>query len=472
VSVVSTAVGSGYNAITFSGTSMAAPMTAGAAALVIQAHPGWTPLRVKAALSNTADHASVVGYTALRSGSGAIRADRAAAVDVIATTSDGTASLNYGYVVAGGAWSSARKITITNDSNFRAVFTLSSSSSLVKLSATSIAIAAHSSGVITATAKLTARQVNRLCSNDPWGVNGCAGLNSRSGAVTATPVSPKAGQYALRVPFLIVPRGASALTATRGRTWTKAAGKISGKLKLANTGGHAGSADVYALGITDGMKDAKVDGTVVAVKGTDVRAVGVQTLPYYMLDENLDPSDRAIYFAVNMHDRFSTAAPHEVDIAIDTTGDGDPDYVVFGYDYGGMTTGAFSGEWVSFVYDLNLEQIIDAWSADAPFNSSTVLIPVAASDLGLSAGDGAFTYQVYSYDGFTGAEDETSVSRVFDAYSPKQSTGQWKPVAKGTSTTVGAWFYRVASVRGWLVVTMDDRNGSYQADIVGLPSRP
>jgi len=480
VSVLSTAVGSGYKGTMFSGTSMAAPMTAGAAALVIQAHPGWSPLLVKAALSNTASTADVAGYSVLRSGSGVIMTDRAAAADVVATTSDGTASLSYGYVQALGAWSSAKKITFTNASNFRVVYTLASSSSTVKLSATTIAIAPHSSGTITATAVLSSTSVNSLCSPDTWNIyKAClTPLSSRSGAVTATPVSAKPGQYALRVPFLIVPRGASSLAATRSTTWTKSAGKISGKLVLRNTGGHAGTADVYALGVTDGINDAKLGTTVTPVKGTDIRATGVQVGPASWLWSGLPASDRSIYFAVNMHDRFSTAALHEVDVYVDTTNDGVPEYLVFGYDLGMMSTGSFSGEWWSFIVDLNdftdgpLGTIIDAWPADAPMNGSTVLIPAAASDLGLAAGSGSFRYQVYTWDGFTGALDSSAMSKAFDAYAPKQSTGQIKSVPKATSTTLGAWFYRTTNVRGWLVVTMDDRNGAAQADVVAVPSKP
>ena len=199
----------------------------------------------------------------------------------------------------------------------------------------------------------------------------------------------------------------------------------------------------------------------------DIRAVGVQTLPARW--PALTRPIRYLQFAVNMYDRFSTAAPHEVDIAVDTDGDGKPNYFVVGIDEGYLLAGAFDGVWISFIFDATTFDIVDAWYADAPMNGSTLLLPALASDLGLTDGDGSFTYQVAAFDGFTGGADETVVAPAFDAYAPAQSTGDFVPVPAKGKVSVPAWASTKADgVEGWMVVTMDDRNGKSQADIVRL----
>jgi hypothetical protein len=278
-----------------------------------------------------------------------------------------------------------------------------------------------------------------------------------AGVVTATPTRSAAGVYALRVPYLLVPRGLSDVDAELGGPVRKSGDTTTTTLKVHNSGAHVGYADTYALGVLDPRGDGD--------HGTDVRAVGVQTLPGEAFGSTAD--DRSLQFAVNMHDRFSTAAPHEVDVAVDTNGDGDADYFVVGIDNGLLSAGAYDGLYVSVIFDAVTFDIVDAWLADAPLNGSTLILPALASDLGLAAGHGSFTYWVAALDGFTGGADQTAIAPAFDAYSPAQSTGDFIEVPARGHVSVPAWV-TTSAARGkaWMVVTLDDRNGSSQADIV------
>jgi minor extracellular serine protease Vpr len=463
VSLLSALNGSGWNGTTYSGTSMAAPITSGVAALVRQLHHTWSPLQVKAAIANTADAsaARIAGYDPLRAGAGVVRADRAVGTRVLATTSDGTASLSFGYDQVQGSYAESKWITLTNTGDRSVDYRLSASSSLVSISPAKVRVRAHASAKVLVRASLSQAKVAALPSVDGFMTGGLGGLYSLSGAVTATPIRSVKGAYALRVPYLLVPRGLSDVAAELKPPFATSAGVTSAALRFTNNGVHAGYADTYALGITDPLGDGQ--------HGTDVRAVGVQALPGEVFGSTA--GDRVLQFAVNMYDRFATAAPNEVDVAVDTNGDGAPDYFVVGIDNGLLTTGAFDGLYVSVVFDALTGDPIDGFLADAPLNGSTLILPVLASDLGLTAGHGSFTYQAAAIDGLTGVADQTAVSPIFDAFAPAQSTGDMVAVPAKGKASIPAWASTTAKdLKGWMVVTMDDRNGASQADIVGIPA--
>lgn len=462
VNIMSALNGSGWNGTTYSGTSMASPMTAGTAALVREAHPGWDPLKVKAAIVNTADASSakILDYSPELAGSGVVQAQRAVAAQIVATTSDKTASLSFGYEQLGGAYSETKTVTISNSSRQAATYRLSASSKLVTVSPSTVRVPAGGTVRVSVRASLSAAQVAALPSADRFVTGDPQGVTALDGVVTATPVKATAGAYALRVPYLLVPRGVSSVSArVTGRTTTSGSTATT-SLALSNSGVHTGNADIYALGITDPRGDG--------ADGTDVRAAGVQVLPVEAFTGTADPNDRGLQFAVNMWDRFSSASPHEIDIAIDTNGDGKTDRYVVGYDEGSYVAGAPDGVELSLVTDANYK-LIGAWLADAPANGSTILLPALASELGLSPSSGSFTYQVAAFDGFTGAGDITAVSSAFNAFSPAQSTGAFVSLKPRSHTTIPATFTVGAGVRGWMVVTLDDRNGAAQADLVMAP---
>jgi subtilisin family serine protease len=101
---------------TLSGTSMSSPHVAGAAALLLQAHPGTSPAQVATLLSNTAVPANWFGNPGLgfrdnvhRQGAGLVRIDAAIAAATTATP----AKLALGESTGGPA---TRTLTIHNDS--------------------------------------------------------------------------------------------------------------------------------------------------------------------------------------------------------------------------------------------------------------------------------------------------------------------------------------------------------------------
>jgi minor extracellular serine protease Vpr len=81
VAIISAGVGTGTGSANLQGTSMASPHTAGAAALLRQAHPELDQAAIKALLQNSTVDSNVSGDTDLmRQGVGALRVDRAVAL--------------------------------------------------------------------------------------------------------------------------------------------------------------------------------------------------------------------------------------------------------------------------------------------------------------------------------------------------------------------------------------------------------
>ena len=111
-------VGDSYT--TLSGTSMAAPHVAGAAAILLQQHPDWDASQLRAALTSTALYNP--SYDAYSQGAGRVDLDRATAQDVYVDAG----TLNLGYFPAGSPKQHATKtLTYRNTSAGPVTLTLS-----------------------------------------------------------------------------------------------------------------------------------------------------------------------------------------------------------------------------------------------------------------------------------------------------------------------------------------------------------
>jgi hypothetical protein len=200
----------------------------------------------------------------------------------------------------------------------------------------------------------------------------------------------------------------------------------------------------------------------------DVRAVGVQVLPAEALTGTPNPDDRGLIFAINTHGRWSTAAENEFDVAILSSG-GSLLYVVVGVDVGAVTTGAFDGRLGSFVFDAQ-GNLIGGWEADAPANGSTLLLPVLASQIGLTGADPVFAYRVSATSLQDGALADSTDVAAFTPKRPAVSSGEAVALDPGDKDsvrlTVDEARQEAVPARGWMVVTLDDPNGAAQADLV------
>ncbi|HEO70023.1 MAG TPA: hypothetical protein ENN80_02090, partial [Candidatus Hydrogenedentes bacterium] len=106
VSIVSAAIGGGTR--TMSGTSMSCPHVAGAAALLLEQHPSWTPGRIKAILANTAVD---LGLEVMAQGAGRIDVLAAAQAEVV--IEPGTLNLGYNNLAL-STWAASETLTVTN----------------------------------------------------------------------------------------------------------------------------------------------------------------------------------------------------------------------------------------------------------------------------------------------------------------------------------------------------------------------
>ena len=229
-------------------------------------------------------------------------------------------------------------------------------------------------------------------------------------------------------------------------------------LTLSNRKGAIGAAaDVYTLGLTD-KKDAP---KAIADTGYDLRAAGVQSF-------TTADGDALGVFAVNTHSRWSNAAGNEFDVVIDTDRDGEPDWVVFSYDSGAVRAGSVDGVTEVFLQEVATGALYPSgFLAQAPTDSSTILLPFYLEDLGI---DGAFDYTLQSFSGTTDGTDSIAGKATYDPTDPAISNGQYEVVAKGKSAKVtvrtDASAFAAQKPLGTMIVVPDNASGAKEALLV------
>ena len=457
VSIFSAGMGTGNGGLYDSGTSMATPHVAGVAALAFQSHPGWSEQQLSAAVVETADPSVLTDYTPSIEGAGGVQAVGAAYTQavVLADTTGGEHAVSLGFDEFLNRYQSRQRLLIVNNGGTPIVFNVSTTpTSAVQhtatVSQTSVFVPAHGRTALELTVSVPAANVG--------GVHDAFGnviFNEVSGYLTFAPASSGMnGGVTLHVPYYLVPRARSNVLAFLTRALN--AKHPQAQVQLLNVlGGVTGFADFFEWGLSGRRQHMEY---------YDTRAAGVESFT------GADPAnplgDPELVFAINTYPRFSSPEAGEFDVLVDVNGDNKPDFDIVGIDFGLLTTGAFSGQYASVVYDLNTQMITAAYLADAPTDGSTVLLPVFAQDLGLTSST-AITYTETTTNLFNGSSETLPGSASFNPFAPAVSSGFFVALPPNTHATVPVAIdpsqWKITPAKGWMVVVEDNLSGAQQA---------
>ena len=464
VSVVSTAAGTGSGAATYSGTSMAAPLTSGVVALIRQAHPTWSPADVKALMMNTAGHDAYLSATPrpanrvspLRAGAGRIDAAAALGASVIAydKAAPGRVSISFATSDVAVAVTEPRTIQLKNTGTTPVTYDVTIDPAVAPPGTTVAAVNALVTvapvNLADVTVQLTADPAAMLRARDATvsatapvvaaGSFSRLWLSEVSGWVVFTPQGTGNGPV-LRVPYFAAATPASAMHAT-GPLSTVGGPAGVNAIALAGTGVDtrglaAAPAGVVSLVTPFELAYASPKGPPLggplpagyAAAETDnanIRYVGVTSnLP----DVGLAAAE--VYFGVTTFGLWGAPNDVEFDIYIRQAGAPDWEYVLFNGDWRppGVTA---SNVHVSKLVNLAnpaggviVEDLVNGVPASLlhvpTFLSDTMVLPVIVTDLFPGAST-AFEYQVVSFSSGTGLPvDATPVLR-YDPQAPAFST--------------------------------------------------
>ena len=404
---LSAQAGTGSGQTAFGGTSGAAPMVAGAAALLLQAHPNRSPEQIKAMLMNSAETTVYTNPAVLpgelapitRIGGGELRVDRAIAMNTIAThRKTKSASLSFGALEVSDRTVVEQTLRVQNLSHSEKLFTVTPSfryandeaSGAVRVVTRSVLrVSGHGSE------ELEVKLIIDPTKLPDWLLNG--GSQGGNGAALNGPeydgyITLTAGSEKITVPWHVLPRKAAQTEATLTER-----GRPGPTVRLRNRGANDSEYDVFSLaGVSKKIPRSQLPGPGDNAAVIDLRSVGVRQLTAAQSGLPFD----VIEFAMNTQKRRAHPNyPAGFEVEIDANGDGVTDYIAFNAENGGF---GVSGQNVVGVATLPAGTVTTLFFTDADLNSGNVIFTVplnipggVALAPGVTMNFGVFVYDNY-----------------------------------------------------------------------------
>jgi subtilisin family serine protease len=408
---VSAIAGSGTGTGVFGGTSGAAPMVAGAAALLLEATGGTKataqgtpngravghglrPVEVKARLMNNGytdvENNVLTGALAsiTRIGGGEVQVERAIAAPAAAWDDKmPQGALSFGFVdVADNAVTITRTVRVRNYSNkhinyavkptFR--FADDVSNGAVTVDAPSTVAVGPGRGTdtlfnVSITINGSMLRGNAMNSGSAGADPATLTLNEYDGYLVLDD-----GKHPIHLPWHVLPRKAARVAAS---TSTLVPGAFPQTIGLTNSGVGTAQNDAYALLATS--PQLTVGGRGENEPTPDIRAVGINTFPVPAGFCSANASFLWV-FAVNTWGRQQHLLPVSHQVYLDTNRDGIDDYVVLNRDASGLGT-ITDGRQVSWVLNLKTNAASAFFFAEHSTNTGNTALTICAEQIGMNA---------------------------------------------------------------------------------------
>ena len=408
---ISASSGSFTGTTAFGGTSGAAPMVAGAAAILKAARPFLSSREIKQLLINTADpevyQPSVAGSLVpdqlapiTRIGGGEVRVDRALLSPVIVSDVTGdkvskvSGAMSFGYLdVAKKSTTLIRKLEVENRSFLPLVYSIKpslryqddKSNGAVTMSVSPSTIVVHPFGKAHVTVRLaidgTMLRDNQMSAGDAGNAIGPLTANEYDGYITF-----QGFRHKVSMPWHILPRKSADVSAKLPGGHMKLDPTTgAGTVRLENKG--VGDAQIFAYSLLATGTDRPRGERGEQSPNPDIRAIGINTIGVPAGVACSATSAQFVWeFVFNMFERKASPVGtwHEVDI--DTNGDGNADWWVFNIDNGGFTALSDGRQRVVVVNAATGAGTLRFFAEHAT-NSRNVILRVCGNDLGLSLAD-------------------------------------------------------------------------------------